>query len=270
MVIINRMNENFPNQPVSTPEISADNKPVADPEPFGMNRPDPLKQNSLVVLLLPLVFLAGLGLGYLLWGKSSRFPTASVSTSTSSTPVSAQQTKRYDISTDGSPSIGPANAPITLVEFSDYECTYCRKWHDEVYHRLLQDYKDKIRFVYRDFPLTGLHPNAVSAAESAYCAGEQGNYWEYHDLLFTGQYELGMDGYQKYASTLKMDMNQFNDCLNNRRYQTTVQSNYSFAANLGIQSTPTFFINGLAVVGAQPYEYFKQVIDMEIAGQISK
>lgn len=184
--------------------------------------------------------------------------------------TAGQTAKRYNIPIDGSPFLGPANAPITIVEFSDYECPYCRQWHDEVYHRLLQDYKDKIRFVYRDYPLSGLHPDAISAAESAYCAGEQGAYWQYHDLLFSGQYALGLDSYQKYASSLKLDMAKFTDCLNKRRYQAEVQSNYQFAANLGVSSTPTFFINGLALVGAQSYDVFKQVIDMELAGKIAK
>jgi protein-disulfide isomerase len=217
------------------------------------------------------VFLAGLGLGYLLWGKSGgSIPTATISTSSASTPISPQQSKRYNIPADGSPALGPANAPITMVEFSDYQCPYCRQWHDQVYNRLLQDYKGKIRFVYRDFPLSGIHPSAISAAESAYCAGEQGSYWQYHDLLFTGQYDLGVAGYQKYAAILKLDLTKFNACLTKRTYQAEVETNYDFAANLGIQSTPTFFINGLAVVGAQPYDYFKQVIDMEIAGKIPK
>ncbi len=241
-----------------------------DREPFGPPVPDTQKSNSLLVLLLPLVFLAGLGLGYLLWGKSSSngpSPAAAVTLATS-TPTG--QTKRYTIPTAGSPSMGPANAPITIVEFSDYQCPYCRKWHEEVFHRLMQDYQGKVRFVYRDFPLTGLHPEAEGAAEAAYCAGDQGNYWQYHDLLFSGQAELGMSGFDQYARSLNLDLTKFDDCMNTHRYQATVQANYNFAANLGIQSTPTFFINGLAIVGAQSYDVFKQVIDMELAGKIPK
>ena len=241
-----------------------------DPEPFGLPGPAPSKNTSFIVLLLPVVFLAGLGLGYLLWGKTTADTPASASISPQATSTASGQTKRYVIPTDGSPAIGPANAPITIVEFSDYQCPYCRKWHEEVFHRLLQDYQDKVRFVYRDFPLSGLHPEAEGAAEAAYCAGDQGNYWQYHDLLFSGQAELGTAGFDQYAKSLNLDLPKFDACMSTHRYQATVQANYNFAANLGIQSTPTFFINGLAIVGAQSYDVFKQVIDMELAGKIPK
>ncbi len=264
------MTDQTPQETPPTQKLPEEPGPLLNPEPFAIEKTDATKNTSLVVLLLPLVFLAGLGLGYLLWGKKIDAGTTSQTTSGQTSTAQTQQAKRFDIPLDDSPAIGPANAPITLVEFSDYECPFCRKWHDEVYHRLLQDYKDKIRFIYRDYPLTGLHPNAVAAAEAADCAGEQGKYWNFHDLLFSGQFSLGIEGYQAYASSLKLDLSKFNDCLTKRRFQVTVQKNYDFASSLGIQSTPTFFINGLALVGSQPYDVFKQVIDMELAGQISK
>src|SRR5436189_2864220 len=118
---------------------------------------------------MPLIFMLGLGTGWLIWGISA----------VSSTPLVKipERVSRVDVSVDDDPSIGPADAPITIVEFSDYQCPYCIRWYDTVSSRLLTDYKDKIRSVYRDLPLTSLHPEAQSAAEPANCAGEQGAYW---------------------------------------------------------------------------------------------
>ncbi len=128
-------------------------------------------------------------------------------------------------------------------------------------------YPGKIRLVYRDFPLSSIHPNAFAAAEAAQCANEQNAFWPYHDKLFSSE-NLGDDVYKQYAQQLNLDMTKFNTCLTNHTYQAYVQANSDFATKTGVNSTPTFFINGLAVIGAQPIDVFKQVIDKELAGQI--
>jgi protein-disulfide isomerase len=185
-------------------------------------------------------------------------------------PVTQQpQFIRYDIPSEGFPSIGPADAPITIVEFSDYQCPYCRRWHEQVYQPLLATYPGKIRLVYRHLPLTSIHPDAFPAAEAAMCAGEQDAYWQYHEKLFGGD-ALGASIYLQYARDLSLDMTTFEACLSGRKYQEAVQSDLEFAVNLGVRSTPTFFVNGLAIVGAQPLSVFKQVIDQELAGEIPK
>jgi protein-disulfide isomerase len=176
---------------------------------------------------------------------------------------------RYDVPSDGFPSIGPADAPITIVEFSDYQCPYCRRWHEQVYEPLLAAYPGQIRLVYRHLPLTSIHPDAFSAAEAAMCAGEQNAYWQYHEKLFSSD-SLGASVYIQYAQELSLDMTAFETCLSERRYQEAIQRDLDFAVNLGVRSTPTFFINGLAIVGAQPLSVFKQVIDQELAGEIPK
>ena len=236
-----------------------------------------------VPLLLVLTFLVGLAAGFLIWGLSvekyrlqaeaaekalAAASSGSGETAANTTQQQQQAPTRYKIPIEGAPSIGPADAPITLVEFSDYECPYCTKWHTEVYHRLLEEYQGKVRFVYKDFPLYSIHSNAISAAESAYCAGEQGKYWEFHDRLFAENVKLGLETYQNIAKETGLDQEKFNTCVTNRTYQGQVEASYQWAAKLGVQSTPTFFINGLAVVGAQPYEVFKGVIDKELAGEI--
>ena len=123
----------------------------------------------------------------------------------------------------------------------------------------------KARFVYRDFPLTSIHPEALPSAEAANCANEQGAYWQYHDALFSNQYELGQAAYLQYAAALGLDMTKFEACLNDGRYRAEIEADQNYAFDLGVQSTPTFFINGIPVVGAQPYAAFKKVIDKELS-----
>ena len=218
-------------------------------------------------LALPLVFALGLGSGWLLWGQTAAAQTAAAAGPEVQAPA---KVTRYTIPVDGDPSIGPADAAITLVEFGDYQCPYCIQWYNTVAGRLLADYKGKIRFVFKDLPLVSIHPNAQSAAEAADCAGEQDSYWPYHDALFGEKHGLGAQAYSQYASDLGMDVSAFDDCVATHRYKNKVDANAGFAQNLGINSTPTFFINGLAVVGAQPYAVFQQVIDKELAGEIPK
>jgi protein-disulfide isomerase len=231
------------------------------------------RRSQSFLALVPLAFVAGLMVGYIFWGHSSGtsqagVPTAALPQDSSNQESSQKAPVRYDVPVGNNPSIGPENAPITLIEFSDYECPFCKEWYTNTYAQLMAAYPGKIRFVYRDFPLTGLHANASPAALAADCAGEQGKYWPFHDKLFTGGLSLGASTYLKYATDLGLDTTSFKNCIDTGKYQAAVEANYSFAYNLGVQSTPTFFINGLAIVGAQPYSVFKQVIDQELAGKI--
>ncbi len=217
------------------------------------NRPQH-KSVSPFFLFLPLAFFLGLGSGYLLWGLS---PDAVESTLAGD--------RRVNVSAGDSPSIGPENAPVTIIEFSDYQCPYCKLWHDTVYDRLLANYPGKVRFVYRDFPLNG-HPEAQPAAEAAGCAGDQNAYWKFHDALFGQQYGLGRDAYLQYAADSGLNVNAFVACLDSHRHQAAIRDELSYALRLGVQSTPTFFVNGIQVVGAESFETFQQIIDKELAG----
>jgi len=214
-------------------------------------------------LLIPMIFALGIGSGYLIWGRT---PPATATPAALATAT--VQVRRYDVPVDDDPFIGPEDAPITIIEFSDYQCPYCKKWHDEVLDRMLANYPGQIRFVYRDFPLISIHPGAAPAAEAADCAGEQGSYWPFYQALFSMKYDLTTEAYQQYAAELGLDMQAFAECLADRRYEPEVMGDYNYAVNLGISSTPTFFINGIPIVGAQPYEVFKQLIDKELAGEI--
>jgi len=184
-------------------------------------------------------------------------------------PVATEELQyvRYDVFSEDAYAFGPEDAPITIVEFGDFQCPFCRRWHAEVYEALLASYPGQIRIVYRHLPLTSIHPDAFAAAEASMCAGEQDSFWQYNDKLFSSE-TLGSEVYAQYAQELNLDMTAFEACLTEHRYQLAIQKDSDFAVDLGIRSTPTFFINGLAIVGAQPLNVFQQVIDKELAGEI--
>jgi protein-disulfide isomerase len=213
---------------------------------------------SLVFAIIPLAVLVGLGIGYLFWG---RVPDT---TQMAASDETQEEAVRYDVSVDDDPYLGPKDAPVTIIMFSDYQCVYCQKWYAETLKLLLNNYPDKIRFVYRDFPLSSIHPSATLAAEGANCAGDQDKYWEFFDALFTNNESLGEQAIQNIATFLELDMDTFNQCLSSHKYQGEVEADFTYAANLGVQSTPTFFVNGLAVVGAQPYTVFSSLVDREL------
>jgi protein-disulfide isomerase len=255
-------------EPVIEPEdIPADEPSVIEEDTFTF------KRSHVYAVFTVLAFAAGVLLGYVVWGfqpSGANTQAAQSSGPVVQAPVTEQpEYTRYDIPVENSYALGPADAPITVVEFSDYQCPFCRRWHAQVYEPLLAAYPGKIRFVYRHLPLTSIHPDAFSAAEAAMCAGEQDTYWQFHEKLFSSE-SLGNAVYIQYAQELGLNMNTFEACLSDRKYQQAVQTDSDFAVDLGIRSTPTFFINGLAIVGAQPLDVFKQVIDKELAGEIPK
>jgi protein-disulfide isomerase len=188
----------------------------------------------------------------------------STATVTATPVVTFPSISRVNVSTDNDPAIGLENAAITIIEFSDYQCGYCQRWQQQVYDKLMANYPGKIHFVYRDFPLP-MHPEAIPAAEAANCAEEQDAYWKYHDALFSGQYSLGRVAYKQYAGDLRLDVVAFTACLDDHRYRAEVDADASDAARLGLTGTPSFYVNGRLIIGALPYEDFKNIIDEELA-----
>ncbi|GAP12930.1 protein-disulfide isomerase [Longilinea arvoryzae] len=224
------------------------------------------QRTSLVwVVVMLLGFGLGLGTGFLVWGKQAAPAKADPVQAAVIEPTATQPLTRYTIPTDGEPALGPDDAPITLVAFSDFECPYCQKWYAETWPQIQKNYGDQVRLVYRDFPLP-MHANAQPAAEAAACAFEQGKYWEFQDLIFNSGEALGDSTYQDFAQQLGLDVDAFKTCYEGGRYRDEVEADRDWASELGVSSTPTFFVNGIALVGAQPYETFQQVIDMELAG----
>jgi protein-disulfide isomerase len=168
------------------------------------------------------------------------------------------------VKTDGDPQKGPDNAKVTIVEFSDFQCPYCKRFRDSTLDALLKKYGDKIRFVYRDYPLP-FHSQAQKAAEAAECANEQGKFWEMHDLLYANQATLSEDAYKEFADQLGLDTQKFDDCLSSNKYADEIAADEKDGESYGVSGTPTFFINGWILVGAQPASEFEKLIDQELA-----
>jgi len=254
--------------------------PPETPAPLIPPQPEntiTFKRSHLYAVMIPLAFVLGLSVGFLFWGRNQAepaqgaAPAPAVAAQDGQVAAPTQQSfRRYDVPTGDNPSFGPADAPITIIEFSDYQCPYCRKWDLEAWPKIQAAYPGKIRLVYRDFPLYSIHPESEAAAIAADCAGDQQKYWEFHDLLFSDQLPLGQDSYIKYATQVKLNVDQFTECITAQKFKENVSSNYSYASNLGVNSTPTFFVNGIPMVGAQPFEAFQSLIDKELAGQIPK
>jgi protein-disulfide isomerase len=171
---------------------------------------------------------------------------------------------RVEVDAQDSPSNGPADAPVTLVEFSDFECGFCGRLVQTL-EEVKESYGDQVRFVFRHFPLN-MHPNAQKAAEASLCANDQGKFWPMHDLLFKEQAELGVVALKDKASRLGLDRGDFDACLDSGRYAEKVQNDMSDGTSVGITGTPAIFINGIPVPGgAVPFETIAKVIDDELA-----
>lgn len=171
---------------------------------------------------------------------------------------------RVEVSVEGAPFRGAANSPVTIVEFSDFECPFCKRAHPTLM-QLLEKYAGKVKLVYRDFPLESIHPQARRAAEAARCANDQGKFWDYYDTLFTESPKLAPDDLKRYAAQAGIDVKKFDDCLSGGVHKTALQKDIDEGTRLGVSGTPAFFINGRPLTGAQPLEAFARIIDDELA-----
>jgi protein-disulfide isomerase len=170
---------------------------------------------------------------------------------------------RANVEAAGHPTLGPANAPITIVEFSDFECPYCGGLFPTL-KQIEKDYADKVRVVYRQFPLSSVHPHAEKAAEASLCALEQQHFWEFHDSMFGNQRELTVDDLKKRAVDMKLDTGKFDECLDSGREADAIQKDIQDGARAGVTGTPAMFINGRFLSGNQPYQTIKDVIEDEL------
>ena len=171
--------------------------------------------------------------------------------------------------------IGDPDAPITIVEFSDYQCPFCVRHFQQTYPRIVDEYVDAgiVRYVFKDFPLNSIHPQAAQAAEAARCAGDQDAFLEMHDMLFERQMLWGgqdaAEAFTGFADDLGLDADAFSQCLASGKYEDAVNVDLGQGIELGVTGTPAFFINGYGVSGAQPYELFEQAIESLLAEQES-
>ncbi|MEG3639433.1 thioredoxin domain-containing protein [Magnetococcus sp. PR-3] len=169
---------------------------------------------------------------------------------------------RYTLTSEMKPALGPANAPVTIVEFSDFECPYCRKVQPAL-QKIKETYGDRVKLVFRHYPLS-FHKKAPLASKASMCAGDQKQFWAYHDALFEEGVDLNRAGLDKVAMTLKMDMATFKACLDSDKYQAKLDADLAEGQALGVTGTPTFFVNGRKSSGALPYGSLKQMVDQEL------
>tara|TARA_Y100000310_G_scaffold309978_1_gene354646 strand:+ start:2122 stop:3732 length:1611 start_codon:yes stop_codon:yes gene_type:complete len=182
------------------------------------------------------------------------------------TDTELEAVDRVDVSTDDDTVKGDPNAPVTIVEFSDYECPFCGKFYDDTYALLVENYIDTgiAKLAFRDFPLS-FHPEAEGAAIAAECAGEQDAYFGMHDLLFENQESLSSELYLALAEELELDLVEFNTCLDDPAMADEVAADMADGSSFGVSGTPAFFINGELISGAQPYEAFVAAIERALA-----
>lgn len=160
---------------------------------------------------------------------------------------------------------GPADAPVTIVEYTDYDCPFCKRYHAQIYPALLQEYGDRVRYFVRHFPIQSLHPRAPNAARAAVCAEAQDRFWAYHELLFFRGNAPDDEGLVAYATELGLDGEQFTTCMDAPETRRAVLSDLQRGSAYGVRGTPAFFINGRVIFGAQPMEVFQQVVDAALA-----
>ena len=179
-------------------------------------------------------------------------------------PVAVMLTApRVDVKYAGHPELGPASAPVTIVEFSDFQCPFCGR-AEPALKQVHDKYGDKVRLVYMDFPL-GIHDHAIDAASAGRCAGEQDKFWQFHDTMFSDQKKLTPTDLKDDAKKLGLDTAKFNECFDKGKYKSAIEADMAQGRELGVDGTPAFFINGRPMTGAQPFEKFQSTIDEELA-----
>ena len=167
-----------------------------------------------------------------------------------------------DVSVDDDPAMGNVNAPIKLIEFSEFQCPFCKRTRPTI-DKILSTYKDQVYYVFRDFPLD-FHQQAKGAAMAANCAHDQGKYWEFNKKLWDIQSSLSAEKYQEIAVELKLDLTKFNQCRESQKYTQEIDKDRQDGEEAGVSGTPAYFINGKFLSGAQPFENFKEIIDEEL------
>jgi protein-disulfide isomerase len=197
-----------------------------------------------------------------------------MASSTEMQKTETQANSALDMFSGGSPMLGSPDAPVTMVEFGDYQCQNCNRYFRNTEHMILQNYVEtgKLKIIFVDFAFIG--PDSLPAAQAAHCANDQGKYWEYHDETYsnwdgenTGW--AGIYNLKRFASNIGLDQNSFNQCLDGNKYAKQVEANTELGHKIGVTGTPTFFIidsegEAVKIVGAQPYSSFAKVLDSKL------
>jgi protein-disulfide isomerase len=180
-------------------------------------------------------------------------------------PQAPDPNKRYPATVDGAPVMGPETAAVTIVEFSDFQCPFCKRVGPTL-KQIKEEYGDQVRIAFKHQPLS-IHPKAPAAHAAAEAAHRQGKFWEMHDLIFANQKEMSPEKYVEYATQLELDVERFKADVESEEIKARISADKLEAAKLSASGTPTFFINGLLLSGAKPFEAFKVVIDKELAAK---
>lgn len=183
-------------------------------------------------------------------------------------PAPPEQVTNLDIKpylADNDPAWGPKDAKVTIVAYSDYQCPFCRRFHENAYKKIKDAYGDKIRYVFKHFPLRSIHPHADGAAAAAYCANEQGKFWQFSDKLFSNMSNLSAEALTGYAEDEGLNMTKFAKCMASPEAKKKIDADLDGGVKLGITGTPGFIVDGTKISGAQPFERFKQAIDAALA-----
>lgn len=232
-----------------------------------------LKSEKLVPVLLIIVVVMAFMMGTM-WNKLQTLSNGGVGTATTGlqgnnvpqapAPTVLTEDQIEKIANDGNPpTLGKSNAPVTIVEFSDLQCPFCKQFADATFGQIKSEYVDsgKVRIVYRHYPLRAIHPDAANAGMAAECANEQGKFWEFHDEVYKNQTALSLDSLKKYATNIGLNKSRFDSCLDSQKYKATIEEDESLGNSVGVSGTPAFFINGKLISGAMPFDSFKTEIE---------
>lgn len=252
---------------VTTPAKTDDYIEIKFPQVSPAN-----KSATLTLILLVITFFAGFQTAKVTYWEQKEKTLGTLTGAQGAQPTPTPSF--YKVGNGHLPALGKGNAKITIVEFSDLQCLFCRRFWSDTLPQLKKDYIDKglVKFVYRHYPLPAtLHPAAQDLAEASECANDQGKFWEFHDEAYKQQAAKGEgtititpDDISGYASTLNLDMANFNDCFSNKKLTKKVAEDLADGQKVNVSSTPTFFINGQIVVGALPFASFKTIIDEQL------
>ena len=267
--------------PDTTPNHThAQAEPIKKSDYFELKVPKSLPKKIpyipiLVIALIAFSFFLGMQTARISFMEKdlARIQTAAGTTAGAQAPSEPVLGAKVDVDPGTLPILGDADAKITMIEFSDFQCPFCKSFYDETFEQLKADYIDtgKVKFAFRHQPLS-IHPNAPKAGEASECANDQGKFWEYHDILFE-QFDAWINEPPEtltiklagYASQLGLDENAFTLCVDSGKYTAKIEKDTQEGIAAGADATPTFFINGQPLVGAMPYQTFKTILDQELA-----
>lgn len=202
--------------------------------------------NLKTAALVGVVFVSGLALGFM-WGKGS-----ARSNVVFSGAMSGLEDRAF---------LGPEDALVTIVEYTDYECVFCQRYYQTTFPALMEQNEGKIRYFVRHFPVPSIHPSSVRAAIAASCAEHQGGFWDYHDILFSEGADLTPEGLRDAAVRIGLNTDRFDECVAGQEPLSRIQEDAQLGASYGVRGTPAFFVNGRVVFGAQPLEVFQATVD---------